>query len=305
MTSSLSGDPASKNSSDGSWTIQRVLAWSVDFLRERGVERCRLDVEQMLAAVLGLQRIDLYTKFDRPLTVEERGRFKGWLVRRARGEPLSYILGYRDFCGHRFIVSGDTLIPRPDTEVLVERAVDHINAANGAVTRVLDIGTGSGCIAISLAKAFPKIEFYAVDISKQALDVASQNIEVHGIANVNLMLADMGSPSFWQALPQMDLIVSNPPYIGEEERPELPQAVVGYEPHLALFAANAGLYYYELLTAQSHRILKENGYLFVEVGYRQGTLVADLFKKAEWQGVAIYPDYSGTPRVVCGSRPSV
>jgi release factor glutamine methyltransferase len=285
------------------WTVQRILAWSIEYLRDRGIERCRLEVEQLLAACLGIERLELYTKFDRCLTTEERGKFKGFLLRKSKGEPVPYIWGYRDFFGHRFAVTPATLIPRPDTEVLVERAVAHIQDLKGKIRRVVDLGTGTGCIAISMAKVFPEIEFYAVDICGAALQVAKTNVETHGLTNVHLVEADIRAADFWPLVSSMDLIIANPPYIGENEKSDLSKAVVDFEPHKALFAENAGLYYYELILAKTSCILSENVSLFVEVGYQQGAVVAELFEKAHWQNVQVFADYSGIPRVVSGVCP--
>jgi release factor glutamine methyltransferase len=303
MTETTRNNVDEPRAESAEWTVQKVLAWSIDFVRDRGIERSRLEVEKLLAASLGVERIELYTKFDRALTGLERAKFKEYLIRKSKGEPVAYILGHRDFFGHRFAVSPATLIPRPDTEVLVERAIEHIQSLKGQVQRVVDLGTGTGCIAISMAKVFPEIEFYAVDICSDALGVAKANIEAHGIENMHLVQADIRDSDFWNKIPKVDMIVSNPPYIGELEKADLPKEVVDFEPHKALFAENAGLYFYELIQNESSRILNENGSLFVEVGYQQGAIVAEMLEKSLWQGVKVFADYSGTPRVVSGVCP--
>jgi release factor glutamine methyltransferase len=288
-------------SGDDKWTVQRILNWSVDYLKKRGHERARLDVELLLASCLNLSRIELYLQFDRPMSQQERDAFRLWLVRAGGGEPVAYILGSRDFYGRSFDVSPATLIPRPDTEVLVERTGDHLRVNANGIRRVLDIGTGTGCIAISLALEFPEIYFVAADISESALEIAHRNVKKHRVANIELVQGDVRTSDFWGKIGSVDLIVSNPPYIAESEKRNLPKSVIDYEPHQALFADRSGLGYYETILDFAVNALTCSGRVTFEVGHTQAQEVVDAFKSRGWSGIETFNDYGGRARVVTGT----
>jgi release factor glutamine methyltransferase len=278
-----------------------VLKWSIQHLISKGFETPRLDAELLLAHALGCTRVQLYTQFEKPLTEEERGRFRGFLRRRLNHEPIAYIAGYREFYGRRFKVSPSVLIPRPDTETLIEHVLE--SAPDTPHTSILDLCTGSGCIAVTLAAELPGTRVMAVDLSPSALEVARDNAAINQVADqlvftewdVTNQLVDMTQEQF-------DWIVSNPPYIPRAEIEQLSVTVKRFEPTLALDGGDDGLVFYRKIIPSSLECLKPNGRLAVEVGVNQADLVAQLFRQAGFQNISRVKDLAGTVRVVAGSK---
>lgn len=285
------------------WDLKSVLEWSTHYLKAQEFSSPRLDAELLLASVLNFQRIELYTKFDRPLTLEERGQFRVLLKRRALGEPVAYILGHKEFMGLRFVVNQDVLIPRPDTEILVEAVLAEMHRNTTKPLRILDIGTGSGCIAISLlAKAGDQdISLEAWDNCPRALAVAQYNANALGVLSGCLTLKCCNALNIdtWNSDATMfDIIVSNPPYIGESEAALLPRDVKDFEPHPALFAAREGLEFYHVITNFAARRLSPMGKMFLEIGAAQGTSVLEICKINGWERASLVKDYGNRDRVV-------
>lgn len=306
MSSEASGSPSDRSASlsdagsvavPEAWTIQRILQWSTDFLKGKGSPTARLDAEILIAHTLGLTRIQLYTGFDKPVLERERGPLRDFLRRRGNGEPVAYITGQKDFMGLSFVVSRDVLIPRPDTEILVE-AVQAAYKAVESPLRILDVGTGSGCIAIALAKAFPEAAIFAWDNSEPALAIARVNAERLETPRVVCECRDARDLANWQGGGTFDLVVANPPYIDLSERSALPVSVRDFEPASALFAASAGLEYYELLVAQAPKVLRSGGRLFLEIGSTQADAVVMLLTSGQWRDVRVLKDYGRHDRVV-------
>ena len=286
------------------WTVQRVLSWSSTWLKEKAMDQLgnpKLEAELLLAHVLELDRMKLYLQLDRPLTKNERESYKLLLRRRVEGEPVSYILGYRDFYRHRFVVSPAVLIPRSDTEVLVElvsKAAFQMNAP-----RILEVGTGSGCIAISLASEVPTSTVVAWEICTRALDVARQNMAEISVQNLTLLQRDALADGVFQG-DVFDIIVSNPPYVAKYEVELMSRETINYEPKLALFSGDDdGLAFYEVFARQSQVALREGGKIFLEIGLNQAAKVAKLLKDANWRKIEIVKDLAGHDRVVCAERP--
>lgn len=286
------------------WTVQRVLSWSSTWLKEKAMDQLgnpKLEAELLLAHVLELDRMKLYLQLDRPLTKNERESYKLLLRRRVEGEPVSYILGYRDFYRHRFVVSPAVLIPRSDTEVLVElvsKAAFQMNAP-----RILEVGTGSGCIAISLASEVPTSTVVAWEICTRALDVARQNMAEISVPNLTLLQRDALADGVFQG-DVFDIIVSNPPYVAKYEVELMSRETINYEPKLALFSGDDdGLAFYEVFARQSQVALREGGKIFLEIGLNQAAKVAELLKDANWRKIEIVKDLAGHDRVVCAERP--
>ncbi len=286
------------------WTVQRVLSWSSTWLKEKAMDQLgnpKLEAELLLAHVLELDRMKLYLQLDRPLTKNERESYKLLLRRRVEGEPVSYILGYRDFYRHRFVVSPAVLIPRSDTEVLVElvsKAAFQMNAP-----RILEVGTGSGCIAISLASEVPTSTVVAWEICTRALDVARQNMAEISVQNLTLLQRDALADGVFQG-DVFDIIVSNPPYVAKYEVELMSRETINYEPKLALFSGDDdGLAFYEVFARQSQVALREGGKIFLEIGLNQAAKVAELLKDANWRKIEIVKDLAGHDRVVCAERP--
>jgi release factor glutamine methyltransferase len=285
------------------WTIGRLLTWSADYLAGRRLsESPRLDAEVLLAHALGMQRIQLYTHFDKPLSGAEREPFKGFLKRRGAGEPVAYITGEKEFMGLAFKVGPEVLIPRPDTEVLVETVLALL-AGVDRQQAVLDVGTGSGCIAIALALKAPRTRLCAWDIDEKALMLAAGNAARLG-ARVELAHGDALDPKTWERGEAFDLIVSNPPYIAPDEAPQLALSVAHYEPAGALFAAPDGLAFYRALAAGAPKRLSLEGCIAVEIGSSQAAAVTALFAAAGWREVQVKKDYAKLDRVVTARRPS-
>lgn len=284
------------------WTVQRVLSWSTGWLKEKAADatvNSRLEAELLLASVLDIDRMRLYLQLDRPLTKVEREAYKGQIRRRAEGEPIAYITGYRDFYRHRFSVSPAVLIPRPDTEILVEAALNAV--ASGSAPRILDVGTGSGCIAISLASELPEAVVDAWDIADEALAVASANVSSIGVLNVNLRVCDALSEVLTPG--SYDLIVSNPPYIPRFETHLMSAETLNKEPALALFAPDDdGLTFYRRFASDFMPALREGGKIFLEIGHSQGAIVAQLFSDAGWRKITVVKDLAGHDRVVSAER---
>ena len=275
------------------WTPLKVLTWTTSFLTEKGVENARRESEWMLCAATGLDRMGLYLNFDRPLRDDELTAYRDMVSRRARREPLQHILGTQEFDGLELVVTPAVLIPRHDTEVLVEAAVRHHPQA----ATVLDIGTGSGCIAIALAKRLPLASITAIDLSPDALAVARHNAEQHHAA-IEFLLGSFFKPVDGR---QFDLIVSNPPYIPTADLAELQPEVRDFDPTLALDGGPSGLDAYHQLLASAPDHLSHGGRFFVEVGEGQDADVARLFAERGFDAILTVPDHAGIKRVVGGS----
>ena len=221
------------------WTIKALLDWTAGYFAERDAEQPRLDAEVLLAEALDCERIELYTRFDEVVGDADRAKFRDWVRRHAEGEPVAYLVGHKEFFSLEFEVNSHVLIPRPETEHLVSNTLDLIKEfyADQSKVRIVDVGTGSGCIAIAIAKHSNKVQVDAIDISENAIAIAQQNVEKHGVQeSVQLRVGDLldgvDDPR------SIDIVVSNPPYIGESEKSELSPSVRDFEPESALFAGD-------------------------------------------------------------------
>lgn len=274
------------------WTTLKVLTWTTGYLAEKGVANARREAEWLLCEATGLDRVGLYLNFDKPMSDEELAAYRALVVRRGKREPLQHILGSQEFDGLTFEVSPAVLIPRHDTETLLEQALQHAPSSR----TILDIGTGSGCIAIALAKRLPEATITAVDLSSEALVVAQRNAEAHS-ATVEFL-----SGSFFEPVAgrRFDLIVSNPPYITTAELAELQPEVRDYEPRLALDGGPDGLAAYRTLVAQAPAHLQAGGWLLLEVGAGQAGAVAELLAQAGFSDIITAADPGEIDRVVGG-----
>lgn len=275
------------------WTVLSLLQWSADYFAGKGIDSARLDAELLLAATLNLDRVGLYLQYDRPMAADELADYKALVQRRARREPLQYILGETEFWSLTLAVSPAVLVPRADTEVLVEEALQRLTDAG----RVLDVGTGSGAIAIALASERPQLTVTAIDRSPEALAVAAVNVERHRLAGqIALAEGDLA------ALPDgpFEMVVSNPPYVPTADWEALMPEVHDYEPRLALDGGTDGLDAYRHLARQARHLLVPGGWLLVEVGIDQADAVATLFAEQGLTQVGQRADYAGVPRVVAG-----
>jgi release factor glutamine methyltransferase len=278
------------------------LDWSSGYLARRGFDEARLHVELMLAQVLGLKRLDLYLQFDRPLTAEERGAFRVLFERRLKHEPLQYILGRTEFMGIPLAVDSSVLIPRPETELLVECALDVLKEQPSRPAEILEIGAGSGNIAVALASFVPGASIVSIDASANALRVAAANVARHRLENVTLVEADV----FADFLPDraFDMVISNPPYVSREEFESLQPEIREHEPVGAVTDGGNGLRVISRIAEIAPRLLRPGGTLLIEIGFGQSAEVGALFAAAGFEGIEIIPDFARVPRVVRGRKPS-
>ena len=274
------------------WTIGRILKWSEQYFQSRGIDTPRLDAEVLLSYVLGEKRIFLYVNFDKPMQKEELSRYRDMVKRRALREPVAYIIGKREFMGLTFAVSPAVLVPQPDTETLVGAAMDRLES--GKEHRVADIGTGSGAVAVSLLHYMPELRADAVDISGDALAVASKNAESLGVAErIAFHEGDLLAPLVGR---KFSAIVSNPPYIPHGDIDGLAPEVKA-EPVGALDGGADGLDFYRRLVDGAGELLENGGFLAVEVGIDEADKVA-LLAEGKWGKTEIVQDLSGIDRVV-------
>ncbi len=278
-------------SAKAEWAVMEVIPPSADFLAAAGVDSPRLDAELLLAHLLGCSRLDLYLKFDRPLSDEERAAYRGMLKRRRDREPLQLIVGDTEFYGHRLKMRPGVFIPRQETEVLVEKVLGLL--PEGPV-RALELGTGSGAISIALAKQREDLSITASDVSEEALALAAENAELNGVSHrVNFVGVE--------GLPEgegVDLVVSNPPYVCLDEEAILPPEVADHDPRAALFAGENGLDSYRMIAEQAPSRLRPRGLIALEIGETQGEAVSALLAEAGFEGVEVHPDLTGRDRVV-------
>ncbi len=282
------------------WTVLSLLDWTTDHLTKRGFDEARLHVELLLAHTLHVKRLDLYLQFDRPLTVEERSQFRGLYERRLRHEPLQYILGETEFMGLRFAVSPAVLIPRPETELLVEEALSLIGRGTGRFKAILDIGCGAGNIGIPLAKKYPSIAIVALDRDAEVIAVAEENARSHGIANMTFECRDILTDV--SALGPFDMILSNPPYIPAIEIPMLQEEVRAFEPRGALTDEGDGLALYRRIGALLPGLLNPGGVVGLEVGFDQASRVSEILLASGIDDIRRVRDFAGIDRVVIGER---
>jgi release factor glutamine methyltransferase len=282
-------------------TSDAALRWGTTYLQQRRIETARLDAEVLLAHCLGRERTALYGDRDYRLTADEYADFQHLIARRGAHEPLAYLTGEREFWSLPLAVQAGVLIPRPDTEWVVETALRYARSSlhHRRRCRILDIGTGSGNIAIAVATELAAAEVVAIDISSQALAVAHTNARSRGVADrVTYIRGDLLGPLNPRRA-RFDLLLSNPPYIPTEELSTLPQTVRCYEPREALDGGPDGLLFYRRLVAEGPRYLSADGVAIVEVGYNQAGDVSRLFVQSQqWELLEVVKDYSSTERVV-------
>ena len=286
---------------NGTITQGELLQQAIQRLEAAGVPDARRNAEWMLCEVLGCSRAQLYAYPERPVDAARRARFAELLARRLRREPLQYVLGYVEFLGLRLEVGPGVLVPRPETEWLTERVLQELQSTPGP--RVLDVGTGSGCIALAIKHHRSDADVWACDISPEALAIARRNAERLGL-QVHWVEADVLADSFPENVPgPFDLIVSNPPYLALHEADELPPEVRDYEPPVALYAGEDPLRFYRALARHGHVLLKPGGRLACEVHAHYGTDVVALFEACGYEAVRLERDLAGNPRLVWARRP--
>lgn len=282
-------------------TIQNILEKTTGFFREKGIDSPRLDAELLLAGALGLKRIDLYLKFDQPVSEEELVKCREFVRRRSHGEPVAYILEKKEFYGLEFYVNRHVLVPRPETETLVENALNRLGDREA---RIIDLGCGSGCIGLTILKNRPRAKGVLLDASAEALEVARRNAETLGLSErteffhgkVEELFTEASKDSFF------DLVAANPPYITPED-PRLEASVRTHEPHLALFAEDGGWSAINEWSKVALKLLIPGGWFLVEVGADQGPRTAHHFQNLNFSEIQVLQDLSGHDRIVVGQKP--
>ncbi len=281
------------------WTVKKILDWTHLYFKDKNVSEPRLGAELMLAEVLNCKRIELYVQFERILTADERSTYREMVKRRSTHEPVQYILGETEFMGLPFRVDKSVLIPRPETELLVDCVIEHNKDKRLSAPAILDIGTGSGCIAVSLAHMLTEASVTALDKSSDAIQTARKNAEAN-VVTVDFVHADA---FHWAAKSQQqfDIIVSNPPYVAEREWDDVMPDVRQFEPKEALLAGQDGLDFYRAFAPLAGKLLKQQGAVFLETGYDQAAGVADMMTNAGFR-TSIRQDLNGIDRVVIATR---
>ena len=282
------------------WTCKDALAWTVEYLTRRGDEHPRRSAEWLLSAATGLSRVELYALHDQPLTPEERTRLKGLIERRAAGEPLQYVTGEMPFRHLIVHVERGVFIPRPETEVLVDAVIDGLAGLGEA--HVVDLCTGSGCVAVSIAHELPESRVWAVDANEQAVEAARRNALYAGVQNrVQVVHGDMFSPLMPELTGRLDAVVANPPYIPSAQVPDLPVEVLGFEPRLALDGGPDGLREARRIAEGALRWLRPNGLLAIELASDRATAMAEEMR-GTFEEVQVLRDLTGRDRIVVGRK---
>ncbi len=279
-----------------SWTVRSLLAWAREWLANKGVESPRLDAELLLSSALGCDRVRLYIDVDKPLSPEELARFKPLVQRRAAREPVAYILGTKEFYGRSFEVCPGVFIPRPETELLVQLALEAI--PRGGEVRVLDLCAGSGAVGVTIAAERPGVQVDLVELSPQAAEVARRNAQKHAPGRAAVVEGDLYAP-----LPpgqRYPVIVANPPYVPLPDAGRLAPDILDHEPHLALFGGEDGLAVVRSIIAGLRERLLPGGLFGAEIDPPQSGPVAELCKAAGLTGVRVVRDLAGLDRHVTG-----
>jgi release factor glutamine methyltransferase len=279
------------------WTVRRLLEWTEDFLRKKGFESPRLEAQILLAHALDCKKIDLYVRHEEEPAEDRRTAFREMIKKRAEGMPVAYLVGHREFYSLEFAVTPAVLIPRPETETLVMEALRRLKSLESP--RVLDLGTGSGAIAVAIAKQHKTARITAVDVSSTALAVAASNAQRHGVADrITFLEGDLFAPVAGQTF---NLIVSNPPYIGHAEFASLDVGVREFEPRAALAGGPDGLDFYRRIAADVPKYLAPGGAILVEIGATQEPAVRELLAAGLEPGPT-FKDPAGRPRVVTANK---
>jgi len=287
------------------WTVLSLLKASGDFFAQKNIDDARLTAELLLAETLKLKRMDLYLKFDMPVADQERQTFRELCKRRLEGEPVQYIIGNQDFFELKLDVDSRVLIPRPETEQLVEEALNALTLLDlgDEKLKILDIGTGSGCIALALATKLSNAEILAVDVSLEALEVAKQNAQKNELkSEVHFLQANALSEDFYdKVLGHYHLIISNPPYIPIKERDALQVEVRNFEPAIALFVEE-GFEFYEKITREAKRLLNPTGLLCFELHAEGAAQMKSILKSENFENIRIIQDYAGFSRIAIANN---
>ena len=281
-------------------TVLEALNGASDYLQNKGIKSSRLNAELLLSHILNCKRLELYLSFDRPLQKSEIDSYRELLKRRSTFEPLQYIIGKVEFYGLEFEVNQSVLIPRPETELLVEAVIESV--AKDERINILDIGSGSGNISIALAKNIPSCTVVGIDISEEAIETSTRNAKLNGVESQLMFVKknilngiEINENSF-------DVVVSNPPYVSVADFVNLDPELRLYEPQIALTDESDGLSFYRNISVLSRSLLKNNGKLFFEIGAGQSDAVKKILIDSDYKNIVIIKDYSDIERVIIGEK---
>ena len=286
------------------WTIKKLLDWIVDYFTQKKIDSPRLSAEMLLAFVLGMKRIELYMYFDRPVEPEQLAELRSLTKRCGKNEPLAHLIGKTEFYSLEILLGPDCLIPRPETELLAERAIEFLRERRDE-QYVCDLCTGSGCVAIAIAKNFKPAKIIATDICDAALNTAAKNVELHNLHDrIELLCGDLFEPIISGLdVTEFDLIVCNPPYVSTAEYEALDSNVKDYEPKLALHAGKDGLDIYKKIIEKAGEHLRPDGALMLEIGYNQAEPVSKLLEEAGvFSEIKIEKDSSQNDRIAIAKK---
>lgn len=281
------------------WTVDKILSWTINHFKSKKISEPRLGAELLLSKALNMKRIDLYLQFERILSAKERDQFREYVKRRVNREPIQYILGETEFYGFPFKVSPAVIVPRPETELLVDSVLEVLKEQKNPSVKILDIGTGSGCIAVALAKSFPDCSIWAIDKSDDALDIARTNADLNEVT-IHFIEGDIFKDV--SSFPtKFDIIVSNPPYVALKDLYKLDPEVRDFEPKEALFAGEDGLEFYKKFVNMIPGILDKHGTIFLEIGYDQSDRLEEIYSDANYK-VKFKKDYNQFDRILILER---
>ena len=276
------------------WRIIDIINWGEKYLKDRSFDSPRNEIEILLLHLIGCKKIDLYLDFEKVIKPEDLITLRGWIKRRVNREPIQHIIGHSEFYGRRFIVNQDVLIPRPETETVIDISIDALSKKNTPV--IIDIGTGSGCIGITLALEIPHSKVFAIDISEAALSIAKKNAAIYNLKNIEFIKMDFLSKDIKH---NVDLLVSNPPYIPQKEISSLMRDVKEYEPMIALTDNSNGLVFYQKISKIIPHVVKKNGVTILEVGRGDHhNKVKEVFSKEGYSDIETICDLNKDIRVL-------
>ena len=281
-------------------TVLEAIKLSTDYLEKKGIEEARTNAELLLAGILNCKRLDLYLKFDCPLDEDEKNNYRKYISKRGNFEPLQYILGETDFYGLKFKVDSSVLIPRPETEILVETVINNSNSKEKI--SILDIGTGSGNIPVTLAKNIHAGFITSIDISKDAIKTAEINVELNKVKDqISIKNIDIFNDEVY-TLGQFDIIVSNPPYVEKDEMVNLQKEITSFEPLNAVTDNGDGYKFYKRIIEVAGTMLNQNGKIFFELGKSQSGKVFELMKNNNFTDIELVKDYQNIERIIYGKK---
>ena len=287
------------------WTVLQLINWTKDYFPRKGVDEPRLSAEVLLSHVLGCKRVKLYTQFDRVVESEHLDRFRELVRRAAAGEPVAYLVGMKEFYSLTIRLSPDVLIPRPETELLVDVVLEYARSCSGEV-KLWDVCTGSGCVAVAAAYNCDRLIVLATDISTASLEIARQNVQQYQLERrIRLAKANLlDLPQNAQDMPPFDVITANPPYVSKAQMEKLPPAV-RYEPALALYGGVDGLDFIRRIISQAADYLRPGGVLAIEIGFDQAERVYDLLcQTTRYERITFLKDLAGRERVALAYKTS-